>query len=396
MNPMVQQPQPRRCRRATVSFGALGLGVSLVSMLTACGAADNDVPGGDAPPAVSESVPGASTARPAGEWSGTLVPGPSKPEDLVALTSGAVVVSGMGSDPGGPGGAAGSLYSLNPESGDMAALWPAAHAGVVHDAERFADCTTPPAADVASPHGLGVEVADDGTEYLYVVNHGDREAIEVFTVGGDGRAPRLTWVGCAELPPGGFGNGVAPDPAGDGFYVTHFLDASNNMLAQFERAFAGEPTGHVLHWSPDGGWSTVEGTEMSTPNGVAVSEDGTSLYVASWGGREVVEIDVGSGKRLASAPLDLMPDNLRATDEGTFLVTGQVIDEFETFVQYESGEREPQDRYDVYELDPEGFTVERIAQGDPAGFGNPTTALEVEDSLWVGSVTGEDILRLDR
>jgi hypothetical protein len=336
-----------------------------------------------------------AAAQPTGEWTETLVPGPNKPEDLIALESGAVVVSGMGSNPGGQGGASGSLYSLDPESGGLAAIWPAAKVGTSHDEDRFPDCPAPPEAAVASPHGLGAEIAEDGTEYLYVVNHGGREAIEVFTVGGDGDVPQLTWVGCAELPAGSFGNGVAPNPNGDGFYVTHFLVASD-MPAQFERAFAGEDTGHVLHWSPDAGWSTVKGTEMSTQNGIAASEDGTSLYVASWGGRELVEIDVESREQLARTDIDLMLDNLRVTSEGILLVTGQVIDEFETFVQYESGERDPEDRYDNYALDPEPFTVTRIGHGTLEGFDKPTTAVEVDDRLLVGSVAGEKILWLVR
>lgn len=389
MNGATNHSRARSRRRALTAFGALGMGTCLLAGLAACGSTSAGTP------TESVSPEGTTAALSAGDWTETLVPGPEKPEDLVALESGALVVSGMGGDPGSGDGPAGSLYSLDPESRALEGLWPTGDLEVDHDEGRFADCSEPPAAEDASPHGLGREVADDGTEYLYVVNHGEREAIEVFTVGGKSEAPSLTWVGCSELPEGAFGNGVAPDPDGDGFYVTHFLDTSD-MMAQFERAFAGQETGHVLHWSPDTGWSTVKGTEMSTPNGIAVSEDGTSLYVASWGGREIVEVDVESGEHLASTSIELMPDNLRATDDGTLLVTGQVIDEFETFVQYESGERTPEDRYDVYELDPETFAVERIAHGTPEGFGNPTTAVQVKGGLLVGSVAGENILQLQQ
>lgn len=390
------------------SVGAFGVATGLLAVLTACGSADS---GATAEASLTQQAPSPSTAQPASgasatelasevssaeeDWAASLISGPTNPEDLVTLSSGKVVVSGMGGDPGGEGGAAGSLYGLDVETQQLTELWPADELDVAPDEERFAECPGPPDGDVASPHGLGVETEGDGTEYLYVVNHGGREAIEVFTVGGSAETPQLTWVGCSVLPEGSMGNGVAPDPLTDGFYVTHFLDPAD-MLDEFERAFGGEATGHVLRWTPEDEWAVVEGTEMSTPNGIAVSPEGTSLYVASWGGRELVEVDAQTGERQASTAIDLMPDNLRSTENGKLLVTGQVIDEFETFVQYESGEREPEDRYDVYELDPVEFSVERIAHGTPEGFGNPTTALEVQGGMLVGSVTGTKILQLER
>lgn len=327
------------------------------------------------------------------QWKERLLDAPDKPEDLIQLSTGEVLVSGMAADPGSEG-SAGSLYSLDPGTGETAKAWPHPEVEQAHDTDVFGACPGPLDDAVVSPHGLGAEVGEDGIERLYVVNHGGRESIEVFEVGGAGQDTTLTWVGCAVLPEGGFGNGVAADPAGDGFYVTDFLDPAD-MEAEFERAFAGEATGEVLHWSPGKGWTSVPGSEMSTPNGVAVSEGGDSLYVASWGGRELVELDAETGARLNEAPLEVMPDNLRSAADGRILVTGQVIDDFETFLGYEFGDLEPAERYDVYLLDPETFTVETAAAGEVAGFGNPTTALEVGESLFVGSVAGDKILQLD-
>lgn len=339
--------------------------------------------------ATAETGPAVDT-----QWNERLIEGPDKPEDLIRLTSGTIMISGMSADPGSEG-AAGSLYAMDADSGDLTKVWPHPEVAVVPDTVRFGDCPGEPDVTVASPHGLGSHLAEDGTEYLYVVNHGGRESVEVFEVG-DALGPAgLTWVGCSVLPEGSFGNGVAADPDTGGFYVTHFLNPAD-MLGQFEQAFAGESTGEVLHWSPEAGWAAVPDSRMSTPNGIAVSGDGDSLYVASWGGRELVELDAATGERRNAVELAFLPDNLRYTADGRILVTGQVIDDFETFVQYESGERAPEDRYDVYALDPETFTLELVARGDIAGFGNPTTALEVDDRILVGSVAGDRILELQR
>lgn len=328
------------------------------------------------------------------QWSELLVEGPEKPEDLIRLTSGKVMISGMSADPGSEG-AAGSLYAMDPDSDDLTKIWPHPEVEVAPDTGRFGECPGEPDPTVASPHGLGSSVAEDGTEYLYVVNHGGRESIEVFEVGDTDGAAGLTWVGCSVLPEGSFGNGVAADPDTGGFYVTHFLDPAD-MLGQFEQAFVGESTGEVLHWNPETGWSAVPNSQMSTPNGIAVSDSGDSLYVASWGGRKLVELDADTGEHRNSVELDFLPDNLRYAEDGRILVTGQVIDSFETFQEYESGERAPEDRYDVYALDPDNFELELVAEGDIAGFGNPTTALEVDERILVGSVAGDKILELQR
>lgn len=325
-----------------------------------------------------------------GEWSETLIDAPTKPEDLIELGSGTVFLSAMSDNPGDTDGGAGSLQVLDPESDTFRNVWTAENITLNQDTETFSSCPGPLDPAVAAPHGLGTETAPDGTEYLYVVNHGGRESIEVFTV--DDAA--LTWVGCSVLPEATMGNGVVADPDGEGFYVTNFLDPAD-MLGNFERAFAGEATGTVLHWTPESGWETLAGSELSTPNGIALSPDGDSLYVASWGGRELVELDRAGAGVQRSVEVDLLPDNLRYAADGSLLLTGQMIDTFEEFVSYEAEGLAPVDRHDILALDPEDFTVRTVAEGSVAGFGNPTTALEVGDRIYVGSVAGQKVLRLD-
>lgn len=132
----------------------------------------------------------------------------------------------------------------------------------------------------------------------------------------------FTWNGCVELPAGTMGNGVAPDTNGDGFYVTNFMSPGDS-LGGFTAIFEGKNTGYVLHWSPATGWAKVPGTEMPGPNGIAVSKDGRDLYVANWGGRELRRFDLEKNGQPQVLALDLMPDNLRWSDNDTLLHTGQ-------------------------------------------------------------------------
>ncbi|MDR7328375.1 hypothetical protein [Corynebacterium guangdongense] len=377
---------------------ALAAGALLFTVVSCTPPADNASAETVESSSSSASAAGSSSERtkpaPAAGWSERLIDAPYKPEDLVETSSGAVIVSAMAENPG-ESGSSGSLYYMDPDTTEISPAWPSQSVASELDAELFGECSGPLGEEETSPHGITVESADDGAERLYVVNHGGRESIEVFDVLDDGGQPGLTWIGCVELPEGSFGNGVAADPNSDGFFVTHFLNPAD-MENEFQRAFAGEDTGHVLHWTPESGWTQLPQSTMSTPNGIAVSEDGESLYVASWGGRKLVELDPSSGAVLRETPVDIMPDNLRFTDSGAVLVTGQVIDSFDTFVGYEFGGVQPEDRYDILELDPESFTTTVFAEGSVAGFGNPTTALPVGEKVFVGAVAGTHILELSQ
>jgi len=58
---------------------------------------------------------------------------------------------------------------------------------------------------------------------LYVVNHGGRESIEIFTLDAKGAEPTVTWIGCAVMPSHTWPNSVAPLPDG-GMVVTDMFD----------------------------------------------------------------------------------------------------------------------------------------------------------------------------
>lgn len=331
-------------------------------------------------------------------WSERLVDGPSKPEDLIALPgTDFLVVSGMSADPGKEGGGAGHLYLMDKTSEELTEIWPERDHSIELDEELYKDCPAPPEPGIASPHGIGLQPQDDGSSRLFVVNHGGRESVEVFTLEPSaGKEVKVKWIGCELLPEGTFGNGVVPDPASDGFYVTHYFDPANQM-AGFEAAFAGDNTGYVLHSDPATGWQKVPGSEMSAPNGIALSADGADLYVAGWGSRDVRKFAVGGNNGDPQVlKLDFMPDNLRWTPDDALLVTGQDIDSFKTFQGYLTGQVEPRPGYQVMKIDPEKFAAQEIASGTSKGFASPTTAIQVDGDILIGSVNGDKIMRLSR
>jgi hypothetical protein len=120
------------------------------------------------------------------------------------------------------------------------------------------DCPAPQAA-AFSPHGIDLTIRDDGATSLLVVNHGAREAVEFFEVAPSGD---LTWRGCA-IPP---------------------EDPSINDVA-------GESTGWVWEWTPEGGFAKLPNTDDLMPNGIAINADNTTLFVNVYIGNKAFAVD---------------------------------------------------------------------------------------------------------
>jgi hypothetical protein len=243
------------------------------------------------------------------------------------------------------------------------------------------------APDVASfdAHGLFLRPGGD-THTLYLVNHGSREAVEVFEVDVSGDRPRLTWVGAIPQAPGVWGNAVAALPD-DGIVVTNYLDLGDPDA--FAKVFAGEVTGNLKEWFPGKGWSDVPGSECSSPNGVGVSPDGRHYFVNSWSTHTVIRL-ARDGSRRDEAEVDFLPDNVKWSDDGRVLVAGQVGTAEEVFAEVDTIAVCPR-AFGVAAIDPETLEVESVLAAAPEHFGLAATAIEVDDALWISNARGTSV-----
>ena len=299
------------------------------------------------------------------------------------------------------GGGPGRLTAIRRVDLEMRRLYPpsedAARPAAAADADRrdpdwgHADCPGPPDPDAFAPHGIDVGRRPDGRHVLAVVNHGGREAVELFEIRGT-LTPSLEWRGCVPMLADIITNDVAWMPDG-GFVVTNFMPRLEGLgpraVWTLSKIAVGAATGSVLRWTPGGELVEIENSEGSAPNGIEASADGTELFV---GGSSVyrLRLDVEGPPRRDAIALDHHPDNLTWTRDGQLLVAGQ-----HGGLTAAMGCGSIRDvgcdlAYSVHVIGPVGLTARKLVEGRGAA----SVALEVGPEVFVGVFVGDQIMRV--
>ena len=314
--------------------------------------------------------------------------GLSSPEDLINMPhTGWVIASGM-SDPATHRS---ELYAIDAKTYSYKVIYPAAGAKVNHDKKTYGACPGPLPGETFGAHGIDLRQKDQGKFTLYAVNHAGRESIEIFDVDAAGKLPSLTWIGCVVLPEKASGNGVV-GLADGGFITTNFRDPADNDA--FKHMTEGKITGEVLEWHAATGWSKLPDSAMTGANGLALTPDGKSLYVAGWPGKNVTRWERAgtSWVKKESISTGILTDNLRWMSDGSLLAGGQDSSMPAVFEC-----RPPACRVGsaAIRIDLKTGKTARVAQyAGSEGFEGGTTALEVGNEIWFGSYKGNRIARL--
>ena len=222
--------------------------------------------------------------------------GPISPEDLVPVPDSPwVIVSSMEDD--------GYLSVIDSRDHSSEVLFPTANSRSEHDRQRYPSCPGM-TVDGFRPHGVSLQSRSTGVYELYVVRHGQREAIEIFQVEISSSTPTITWIGCAVAPAELGLNAVVPLPEG-GFAATS------------------PRTNDVWEWQTGSGWTLVPGSTGIGPNGLEVSPDGRWLYVAGYRGQLVTRLSRGITPVVKeTVPIGFNVDNVHWASDGTLLAAG--------------------------------------------------------------------------
>lgn len=316
-----------------------------------------------------------------------FVCGAMNSEDLVQVSgTDWIVASGFA----GGGAPVGHLYLVNARDKSLKDLFPGPNPAIRPDKTAYGACPGAPDLAKFSTHGLNLRRGNNGLHTLYVVNHGGREAIEIFELDSTKGEPSATWVGCAVMPPHTWPNSVAPLPDG-GMVVTDMFDPDDKAAP--DKMNAGENTGAVYEWHADGGFKMVPGSEMSGNNGIEVSPDGKWIYVNAWGNKQIVRLSRGASPAKRDAlPAGYLVDNLRWGADGMLWVAGQNVPAKDVFSCFESKNTRCTQGWRVDKLDTSAMKLEPVLaeQGNPE-FGDATLALPIDNEIFVGTFRGDRI-----
>ncbi|MEX2131056.1 MAG: hypothetical protein WD772_06175 [Pseudohongiellaceae bacterium] len=299
-----------------------------------------------------------------------FVCGVESAEDLIAVPGTPwVIASGRIADDDG------FLYGVDTRDHSSTVLYPGGTSSFAPNFTLYRTCPGAPAPSF-QPHGVALREGQGSQHTLYVVGHGEREAVEVFTLDASGAVPSLTWIGCVIAPEGVSLNSVTSLPGNGGpIVVTNFVVAG----------------GELWEWSASAGWSEVPGSESAGPNGVVSSPDGNWLYVGGWGSESLIRLSRGRMPvETESAPVGFHIDNVRWAPDGTLLVAGQYNAPGSNIgACLRSGGSCEGIASRAAKVDPVTLEVEQLVDypsNDLLKFG--TVAIQVDDEIWVGGIAG--------
>ena len=300
-----------------------------------------------------------------------FVCGLQAPEDLVVVPGGQWVVAGAYAGTGG-------VYLIKASDRAVTRVYPGG--AERFDNKTYAACPGVPDAGTKAKfqtHGLYLLAGSGSVHRLFVVLHGGRESVEVFEVDARQTTPAVTWIGCAVAPPKVGLNSVRGLPDG-GFIATNFLEPGGFGGPAMKAMMSGEKNGELWEWHPGGQWQKLANSEAAGANGLELSEDGRTLYVAAWGSQSFFKLSRGQAKPdRQEIPLGFRVDNIRWAGDGSILAAGQ-------------GGTGTDQASIVVKINPATLAVREVLRhpNTPA-FGAGTVAVEVGKELWVGSFRGD-------
>ncbi len=247
-----------------------------------------------------------------------FVCGADHPEDLARIPGTSWLIT-SGFAPGA------GLKLIDMRTRSMRTWFTGDAAQIQRDTRLYPDCAAPPPVSLFNARGINLRQRRSGPARLLVVNHGDRESVEVFDVLSGGRAvPRLVWKGCMLLPPGHVGNAVAGYR--DGTVLVSVLTRPGTTITDFERGLA---TGGIYERAAgEGAFRLIPGTELPGNNGLETARDDRGFYSVAFGWRAIALFRRGAqtGPYAVVRAPGFMPDNVH-WDGRRLLTAGMVADE---------------------------------------------------------------------
>lgn len=242
--------------------------------------------------------------------------------------------------------------------------------------------------DKFSPHGINLSQREDGRWQLLVVNHAETETIDFFELLQEDGEWTLQWRGGVDADEQDFYNDVAAD--GNGFYTTRFFsEKRENLFVDYAQKLE---NGIVKKWTPETGWTALEGTRGLILNGILWNPDADELVVNEWGNGRV-NVFSGNGEKKFSVDGMPHPDNVSWNGaRDAYLVASKSVDPQKLLECGTAGLEVCEGEFNIFEIQPESGLKTTRYTSDGKFWGPPSNAIEKDGKLYIGSFGGTRIL----
>lgn len=321
------------------------------------------------------------------ETLGDLEPicGLQAPEDLAVLPDQRHILlsqfGNMGEHPG-------SIGLFDTESKTTKILFPnqepASHTKLWGDAS----CSTPPGRKF-SPHGTHLQQLADGRWRYLVVNHGSREAVEMFELKANGRASRLQWRGCVIAPEDAMLNDVVGLADGSVIFTKmHAAEESFYLL----KVLLGMDTGEVWRWDASSGLQVLPDSAGSVPNGLEISSDERFLFINMYANNEVRKYDLLTSHTAAVANVKHI-DNSAWGADGRLWVASHTGNWRALLACFDDASQTCGLAFEIVAIDPTSMEAKTVFAQQGAPMGAATVAVRAGENVYMGSFIGDRLLR---
>jgi len=310
------------------------------------------------------------------------------PEDIAALPDGRHLLLAHF---GHMGESAGSLSLFDTRDGAMTPLFPAPGAAQRDPGGVWGDatCREPPGADF-SPHGTHLHRLADGRWRYLVVNHGSREAVELFELQMTGPRPALIWRGCVAAAPDTLMNDVVG--LRDGGLVYSRMFHPGDLLA-LPKALLGIATGELWRWHPKDGLTALPATTASYPNGLEISADNRYVFANMYLEREVWRVRLTDGAVDARYAI-AHADNSSWGSDGRLWVATHTMSLRDMIGCFRSPEAPCPGSFAIVALDTASGATETLLHHEGPPMGAATVAVPQAGRVYLGSFAGERMVSL--
>ena len=308
------------------------------------------------------------------------------PEDIAALPDGRHLLLAHF---GHMGESTGSISLWDTQTETMTSLFPTegSKPEVAGETWGEASCTQPPDTSFG-PHGTHLHQLDDGRWRYLVVNHGDREAVELFELRMDGATPSLQWRGCVVASADTMMNDVVGLGNGDLVYSRMFRPGDSLALA---KSLFKIDTGELWRWRRASGLEPLDNTAAAYPNGLEISADNRYVFANMYMEKEVWKVRLEDAQVVARYPVT-NADNSHWGSDGRLWIASHTMGVADILGCFSNPSSPCPGSFAIVALDTETGGTKTVFEHEGAPMGAGTVAVPQGGKVYLGSFVGDRMI----